>query len=387
MSRPPGRRRRTSAAARSTPQSDALSILRTAQEQVTSRSTATLLSSDARQWVSQYLRHLLDGRRPFPTYGPGESGMFPMPDIAHVALASDWGTGTDSAYRVADVMATRRPDITIPLGDVYYTGAMAEFEDFFLPANCWPRGTHATYALNGNHEMYSGGHGYFDHALPQLGQRTSYFCLHNAHWRIVALDTGYHTTRGPGLLFGDDTRLHDAILQWLETVVFANPSDRRPVILLSHHQWFSAFDTREYAAVGQALIPYLPHVALWFWGHEHRFVGYAPYAPAGAPIRARCIGHGGMPVELNNHLVRPSRHAVFIDERKAATLDGDDIGFCGFASLRFDGPTLTVDYIDEQDRVLLTEHWTHTAGGLRGSVTLHTTDPAFRLIGPIDQLL
>jgi len=390
---PHARRRRTRATARSTPQSDALSVLRTAQEQVASRSPATLLSRDAAEWVWQYARHLLQGRRPFPTYGPGESGLIAMPDTVRVALAADWGTGTDSAYCVGTAIAAHHPEITIHLGDVYYTGAAAEFADYFLPADCWPRGTVRTFALNGNHEMYSGGRGYFDHALPQLGQPASYFCLHNAHWRIVALDTGYHTQRGLGLLFGDDTRLHDATLRWLATVVFADPADRRPVILLSHHQWFSAFDSREYPAVGRALEPYLPHVALWFWGHEHRFVGYAPYAPSptAAPVRARCIGHGGMPVELGSTggstLVRPDRRPVFIDERKAATVDGADIGYCGFASLRFDGPTLAVDYIDEQGQLLLTERWTHTSAGLTGSVALHTTDPAFRLMAPIETLI
>jgi Calcineurin-like phosphoesterase len=337
--------------------------------------------------VWQYARHLLEGRRPFPTYGPGESGLIAIPDAVSIALAADWGTGTDSAYCVGAAIAARRPEITIHLGDVYYSGAAAEFADFFLPPDCWPRGTMRTFAMNGNHEMYSGGRGYFDHALPQLGQLASYFCLHNAHWRIIALDTGYYTKRGPGLLFGDDTRLHEATLRWLATVVFADPTDRRPAIILSHHQWFSAFDTREYPAVGEALAPYLPHVALWFWGHEHRFVGYAPYAPSGTPIRARCIGHGGMPVELGSTVVRPARPAVLIDERKAGIVDGDAIGFCGFASLRFAGPTLVVDYVDEQERVLLSERWTQTPAGLSGSVALHTTDPDFRLMAPIDALI
>lgn len=315
--------------------------------------------------------------------------MFAMPDAVHVALAADWGTGTDSAYCIGALIGARRPEITIHLGDVYYTGAAAEFAEFFLPSDCWPRGTWRTFALNGNHEMYSGGRGYFDHALPAFGQPASYFCLHNAHWRIVGLDTGYYTRRGLSLAFGDDTRLHEATLRWLATVVFADPADHRPVILLSHHQWFSAFDPREYPAVGHALEPYLSHVALWFWGHEHRFVGYAPYAPTGGtPVRARCIGHGGMPVELGAAIARPDRRPVFIDERQAATLDGDDaIGFCGFASLRFAGPELVVDYVDEQNRLLLTERWTRGATGLTGSVALHTTDPAFRLITPIDALV
>jgi hypothetical protein len=383
-----GRRRRSRAAARSTPQSDALSVLRTAQEQVASRSAATLLSKDAIEWIWQYARHLLAGRHPFPTYGPGESGMIAIPDTARVALAADWGTGTDSAYNVATVIAGHHPEITIHLGDVYYSGALAEFVEYFLPTDCWPRGTARTFTLNGNHEMYSGGFGYFSHALPALGQPASYFCLHNANWRIVALDTGYHTRRGLGLAFGDSTQLHAATLDWLAKTIFADPADRRPVILLSHHQWFSAFDQREYPAVGRALEPYLSHVALWFWGHEHRFVGYAPFAPTGGtPVRARCIGHGGMPVELGSRVLRPDRKPVFIDDRQADMVDGTAVGFCGCALLRFDGPTLVVEYIDEMNRVLLSERWTRGATGVTGSVAVHTTDPAFRLMAPITSMV
>ena len=57
-------------------------------------------------------------------------------------------------------------------------------------------GSEGAFALNGNHEMYALGYGYFDHILPKLGvrgsprgQRASYFCLENDHWRIIALDT------------------------------------------------------------------------------------------------------------------------------------------------------------------------------------------------------
>ena len=46
--------------------------------------------------------------------------------------------------------------------------------------------------------------GYFDHLLPKLGvrgspggQRASYFCLENDHWRVVALDTAYNSVRAP----------------------------------------------------------------------------------------------------------------------------------------------------------------------------------------------
>ncbi len=45
--------------------------------------------------------------------------------------------------------------------------------------------------LNSNHEMYSGGFGYFDMALPAMHQDASYFALQNTNWLFVGLDTAY----------------------------------------------------------------------------------------------------------------------------------------------------------------------------------------------------
>jgi len=151
--------------------------------------------------------------------------------------------------------------------------------------------------------------------------------------------------------------------------VFADPLDRRPALLLSHHQWFSAHDPA-YARVGNQLKPFLKDVAIWFWGHEHRFSGYAAYAPSGDnKVRARCVGHGGMPVEL-----KAPKHAEvplgFVDERKARTVDGDDIGFCGNVLLEFNEADLVVGYYDETGERLLVEKWTSAgrAGGAAGSI-------------------
>ena len=106
-----------------------------------------------------------------------------------------------------------RPHYSIHLGDVYYVGDPAEVGANFLGipnpryqfAPCkWPLGSEGAFALNGNHEMYALGYGYFDHILPKLGvrgsphgQRASYFCLENDHWRIIALDTSYNSVGAP----------------------------------------------------------------------------------------------------------------------------------------------------------------------------------------------
>lgn len=342
------------------------------------RKSFAFLTKQFGLWVIHYLVLVFKPRRHFPTYRDPPSarpGIYPLPATCTIGLAADWGTGTDSAYRVADAIRARSPEFTIHLGDVYYSGTEQEYRDYFLAPDEWPRGRVGTYALNGNHEMYSGGAGYFGLALPSLGQETSYFCLANDHWRIVAVDTGYYARTVPflELLLRRWVRLPAPSREWLRDVVFADPADFRPVILLSHHQWFSAFEAG-YATVGANLAPFMDRVLLWLWGHEHRFAGYAPFGLKGAPkVRARCIGHGGMPIELGKSPSK-ERNLVFHDQRKADTVDGATIGFCGFAMLRLKGPELELEYMDEKRVTLLTERWTRGPAGVKGEILYGSPD-------------
>ncbi|MGH9259910.1 MAG: metallophosphoesterase family protein [Acidimicrobiales bacterium] len=357
-------------ALRGVSRSAAQSLWRTHQE---IRGPSAFLGKNFLPWLWNYLKVVGTPRWKFPGYRAAAAdhpGCFTIPDSCVIGLASDWGTGTESAYRVSDAIATLRPDITIHLGDVYYSGTLEEYRTYFLGEGDWPRGRLRTHALNANHEMYSGGEGYFGAALPALGQETSYFCLENAHWRIVALDTGYYAKSVPFLeLVVNFIRLHRDTRRWLADVVFADARDRRPVILLSHHQWFSAFDS-EYKRIGAELAPYLDRVLLWFWGHEHRLAGYASFGFGGATVRARCIGHGGMPIEIGKAPQRSDRPLVFTDERQAGSVDGEPIGYCGYVVLRLDGPALVVQYVDEMRNTLLEERWSVDAGGVRGAVAL-----------------
>jgi hypothetical protein len=167
------------------------------------------------QWwnfVLEYLRHRFGPRHRFLTYKPGDAdtGVYSMPDESQIriALAGDWATGTDEAVAVAKLIAGFQPHYSIHLGDVYYVGDPAAVGENFLgiqnPENhfqpcLWPKGSHGSFALNGNHEMYSLGYSYFSQMLPTLGivvggrprgQGASFFCLENKYWRIVAVDTG-----------------------------------------------------------------------------------------------------------------------------------------------------------------------------------------------------
>ena len=110
------------------------------------------------------------------------------------------------------------------MGDVYYAGTVKEFRQYFLGSDDWPRRTVATYLLNAHHEMYSGGEGYFGVALSAISQETSYFCLENAHWQIVAVDTGYSARTFPLLelllSYGTDVVDHSHCVRIYERLLF-----------------------------------------------------------------------------------------------------------------------------------------------------------------------
>jgi hypothetical protein len=417
---PGGRQVRTAEEVKGVPRGPAKSLWRTAKEEAavrgparpppklapaapgprTMRDRVAFLRHAILKWVDEYLKHIFQSRRQLRSYPTGRTGVYRLPEDVLIALASDWGTGTASAYRVADEIGKTNPDVTIHLGDVYYSGTEEEYRTYFMAPGCWPRGklqtgsdleARGSYVLNANHEMYSGGRGYFDVALPGLSQEASYFCLENDHWRIVGVDTGYHCTRGLkkvfSFIFGDKTKLDAANLTWLKQVVFRDASDRRPVILLSHHQWFSAFDDRDYPTIGEQLQPFLDRVALWFWGHEHRFAGYTAFAPSGTKVRARCIGHGGMPIEIGWKHKEPNT-AVFSDQRRAGnTDDGTAVGFCGFALLEFRAEQLVIRYVDENGKRLLEEKWVQQGDKLAGSAELLENSPGFEVYRPIQDLV
>ena len=167
------------------------------------------------EWIPRVAKYWFRKRhafRDYTTHGKG-TGTYPIDDRVKISLAGDWGTGTDEARIVAAAMEKSEPDFTIHLGDVYYVGDNNEVRENFLGEKTspyapvkWPMGAKGSFALNGNHEMYADGNGYWKMVLPRMGlkergsewgagQWASFFCLENKHWRIIGLDTGYNSTR------------------------------------------------------------------------------------------------------------------------------------------------------------------------------------------------
>ena len=352
-------------------------------------------------WIPHVIRYWFKKKYPFRDYtSPGKGmGIFEMGDRATISLIGDWGTGTDEAQKVADCVESFHPDYTIHLGDVYFVGDTSEIKENFLGEKTspydpvrWPMGRLGSFALSGNHEMYARGSGFFDLILPRMGPRkaeeewgqgqwASFFCLENEHWRILALDTAYNATsfdwgRMPVLQKSKWLRksvhlkprcsLPEQALSWLERAVNPN-ADKRGLILLTHHGCYSAFG-EWYQIPARQLKTVIERPVIWFWGHEHKLAIYDRFAaPEGIEAHARCIGHGGMPVERGK---QPDIECPLLawDNRRYENGEKIDVGFNGHANLSFDGPKLHVDYVDLDGALLFTEDWSvdKASGSLEG---------------------
>jgi hypothetical protein len=85
-------------------------------------------------------------------------------------------------------------------------------------------------------------------------------------------------------------------------------------------------------------------------------VGYKRREVAGLPIEGRCIGHGGMPVEIDNPRV-DNESIIFYDQRERIKLRRIGVGYNGFAWLSFQNEILAIEYRDIEDKVVVSEKW------------------------------
>jgi hypothetical protein len=138
-------------------------------------------------WIRNYLAYVFRKKHTFPSCIASPTlAMYDLLDgnnsgqNVKISIAGDWGTGTSEAESVAISMSRFDPDFTIHIGDVYYVGDPPSVNENCLgiknPNNnydpvTWPIGSKESFAVNGNHEMYANGIGYFDVFLPRLGPR------------------------------------------------------------------------------------------------------------------------------------------------------------------------------------------------------------------------
>jgi len=251
------------------------------------------------RWILSALNMIVKDKVPFrPPLGPTDAQMqLPDRDIS-IAIAGDWGTGLDSSNQIAKCMSAKNPDITIHLGDIYYSGTEKEVFEKFIKH--FPRGRMASFTLNANHDMYSGGGGYFNVALKDpdfaFQKQKSFFSLYNRAWQVIGLDTAYEAAKADLYQKGV---LGNAQLGWFQAQLQQAKAAGRRVTILTHHNPVSIrggsqdkemmrqlFDA---ATMADSMFEY------WIWGHEHGVAVFEPFAWNGATVNGRCIGHGGIP--------------------------------------------------------------------------------------------
>jgi len=341
---------------------------------------------------------------PYPVYSDPASnnGIFRIPkapgEPVSIALLADWASDTVESQLIGS-QAGPDNDYSVHLGDTYFIGKQDEIAANFYKESggTWPYATLGSFAIPGNHEMYSGGTAYFEGLLPRMGsynaagieqpQQASFFCLENDYWRIIGLDTGYesltpplHLAQNPALDITPEQK------QWLQDIVKLN-DDQRGIILLTHHQCFSAFEPEfpnPMSSISTLMNP--GRDLIWLWGHEHWFAVYgANQLHNGANVFARCIGNSGMPVELtvNGGIKQPknnlphmpeNRNLVIYDQRQREVINGNvPLGHNGYVIATLNDANLTLSYFDDNGgagagRKLLEENWTidTTTGKLTG---------------------
>jgi hypothetical protein len=342
-------------------------------------------------WVIHYFKSRFGKQYPFQAYaGANQDGIFQLAEndatgASKIVMAADWGSFTNESTNVGRLMTAENPDYSIHLGDTYFVGAPDEIESNFInPQGCWPRPPMGFLALPGNHEFYCNGKPYFETLLGetyivqggrQLKQTASFFCLENGYWRIIGLDTGYHSVGTPILefIFRPDAHLDDKVIDWLKKAVKLG-QDNRGIVLLTHHQYCSAFE-KNFAKAGEAIYQLLPAgkkdiPIIWIWGHEHRLAIYGKYkSPKGIHAYGRCIGHGGAPPEVgkmkdgkasfkapDDKYVKTAP-LICYDNRQKSVIGKDVIGYNGYVVLTLKKEQLIIEYKDDAQSVLLMEEW------------------------------
>ncbi len=283
---------------------------------------------DDKQFVADVSASVLDqiaqGSHPF---NPNPALHEIKSDRPLVIVVGDWGSGTPQAKQVAALMrkhvgqAGQRPVAVIHLGDVYLSGLREEYDRHVLAPDCWPvsapQAGVTSWSLDGNHDLYSGAWCYFDYLLagdPRFanqrsadGRPTSFFRLRTPTWDLVGLDTAWHPdVVRHGEAQGGLGALEDPQARYVATWAQDAEQTGRALMLLSHHQFLSAFDPPIGESIGGPLTlasalkdklgPVLDsgRVRAWLWGHEHRCVGFNAQSRIGIAY-PRCIGHGGWP--------------------------------------------------------------------------------------------
>eukprot|EP00928_Gymnodinium_smaydae_P056184 TRINITY_DN3960_c0_g1_i3.p1 TRINITY_DN3960_c0_g1~~TRINITY_DN3960_c0_g1_i3.p1 ORF type:complete len:927 (-),score=157.34 TRINITY_DN3960_c0_g1_i3:228-2942(-) len=295
------------------------------------------------------------------------SGGSPINEDFVIAVVGDWGSGTCVAKVVGTMMAQTNPKLTFHLGDVYFVATEAQYGtnvagqarySWQQEGVFFPKGSVATFLMTGNHELISGMSGLFQSGFYYSGQTASYGAWQSDSWRFIAIDTGYlsyETLPVPpnprNLMAETNAPMPSQVVEWLQNVVnIGDPDDKRGIVLFSHHQPVSAWDTA-YVGAAQQLQELLPSgkTVVWLFGHMHALVLYGKSQLQGMDYSfyPRLIGNGGFPNEMPP--LKDTSNVIAVDQRIyqeiPAVTGMQKIGYNGYVKLTVNGPQLNVDYI------------------------------------------
>ena len=273
-----------------------------------------------------------------------------------IALFSDFGVGRYYSRYIAKQFRTRRFPCAIHLGDVYYAGRRSEFAEFFEKPLDPILADTSLFALNSNHEMFSGGIPYFNYidkraALHPAKQKQegSYFCLRSERFQIVGIDTAF---------FGQGRYKEPILVEWLRNVLREGRQAGRVNILLSadHPYRYGDNDPTKLLrkdlktlAVDERLVD------LWFWGNTHYCALFDHKTAASGdfpalPFVGSCIGHAGYPYEKERRGKFQPAPVLFLEDQarfpKETNLrqDKGNNGYC-VLQLNDDG-SIGLQYVD-----------------------------------------
>ena len=294
-----------------------------------------------------------------------------------IGVVSDWSSGTQDSYQVAQHVWNQHNHYNVHLGDTCFTGTKSDCLQNFCGIDVdrtgkipiqFPWGETGALAIPGNHENYSHLVGFRQVIMPFCGpnraseQQAPFWSLETPHWIVIGIDTAYNCFDILKWNAKDNTEaanpsmlLAEPIVKWLQSQLKAD--DNRGIILLTHHIPMSVIDTEPVfqQLTDQIAAIFDKRTIIWLFGHEHFLMVWKPASWTAATGTAafkfygRCIGMGGFPVEtqgvhlqsINTGVKKYKEHVEMYD-----TTPGLDsrYGRNGWCRISLHGPKATLDY-------------------------------------------
>ncbi len=267
-------------------------------------------------------------------------------DNVSINIFGDFGTGDWQQSVVASTISQNiknlKPDYSIHLGDVYYSGNSDESLNYLM--SLWPASEKGNFTLNSNHEMYDGGRGYFYTSLANpifaAQKKNSYFALENSNWVIVGLDSAYFSDKKNLYMDGN---INDTQINFLKQIALKN----KKVMVLSHH---NPLDN-----AGNNMLPIWNQVSdalgnclkYWYFGHTHCAAIYQDINN----VKFRLSGHSAVPFGNASDFANSSK-VVWYEHTAPLINDCDGLRVQnGFSMIRLNNQNISEEFYGEDGQI------------------------------------